>query len=243
MWADEVFLPSIQENKFAMRKPDLQMIVSHGFQATADLPMALYWEQILQEYPDCKFILTTRENSEVWFKSWDVLTKSITQPTFAASFFFTGVRQYSYYLRWLFSLVNKDDAFLTAPFPLPVQNKQAATASYEEHNQRIRENIPRDRLLEYNVKDGWQPLCSFLSIDDCPVTPFPRTNSARSVQVQSISAIIFPLLIVLFVLFYTVARTVRAVTGKTVLQWASEKLEACFFAVGGALFEVKKKLT
>lgn len=222
MWTNDIFLPSIEAKKTLMGKPDLQLI-ANKFQATADLPMALYFEQVMEEYPDCKFVLTERENSEIWFRSWDTLTKSITEPTNLGGFVFSNVRQYSYYLRWLFSNVNKDESYLTTPFPLPHQKKQAAIESYEEHNRKVREKIPAERLLKYNVKEGWAPLCDFLEIANCPQSPFPKTNSARSVQVQAISAFIAPLICFLFVLFYVFASVFQRATGMTVLQWSNWK--------------------
>jgi hypothetical protein len=223
MWVERIFLPSIQQGKAIMGKPDLQMITDFGYQATADLPMALYFDQVMEEFPDCKFILTTRENSEVWFRSWETLTKSISQPTHFGGFFFSSVRKYWHYLRWLYAVVNKDDSFLTRPFPLPEQNKLTAIASYEEHNRRIRQVVPPERLLEYNVKQGWEPLCEFMEITDCPQTPFPKTNSARSVQVQAVSAFLFPLMVVLFCIFFAFAKTFQRLTGMTVMQWAQYK--------------------
>jgi Sulfotransferase domain len=223
MWTNEIFLPSIRSKTSSMGKPNFQLIADHGFTATADLPMALYFEDILHEFPDCKFILTTRENSDVWFRSWDTLTRSITEPTNLGGFFFSNVRRYSYYLRWLFSVVNKDDSYLTIPFPLPHQNKQVAVASYEAHNRRVREIIPPHQLLEYNVKQGWEPLCNFLEITNCPTTPFPKTNSATSVQVQALSAFFVPVIVSLFVLFYGFAQAFRRFTGMTVVQWVNWK--------------------
>jgi hypothetical protein len=220
MWTNEIFLPSIRAQKTIMGKPNLQLIANQ-FQATADLPMALYFEQVLEEYPDCKFILTVREDSETWFRSWDTLTKSITENTNLGGYVFSNVRQYSYYLRWLFSVVNQDESYLTRPFPLPSQNKEAAIASYEEHNRRVRETIPPDQLLEYNVKQGWEPLCQFLEIEACPQTPFPKTNSARSIQVQAISALLFPLFCSLVCLFYVFAKIFHWATGMTILQWVN----------------------
>jgi len=234
MWTNEIFLPSILNKTVDMGRPNFHLIAKQ-FKATADLPMALYFEQVMEEFPDCKFILTTRENSEVWFRSWNTLTKSITQPAHLGGLVFTNVRQYTYYLKWLFAVVNKDDKFLTASNPLPPQNKEAAIASYEEHNRKVRELIPSDRLLEYNVKEGWQPLCNFLEIGECPGTPFPKTNSARAVQVQSISAFIVPLIIVLFVLFSAFATIFQRVTGKTVLQWAKWKRDQLLMKLQRAL--------
>lgn len=219
MWTNEVFKPAIEKNEVMMGKPNLQLIAEHGFQATADFPMALYFEQVLEEYPDCKFILTSRENSDIWFKSWDTLTKSIVKPTQVGQGFIGKVNQYAIYLRWLFSVVNNDPHYLSAPDPLPDQQKGPAIGGYEAHNQRVRDLIPNERLLEYNVKEGWEPLCRFLEIQKCPQTPFPKTNSARSVQVQAISSFVAPFSIVLFVTFYVFALAFRRITGKTVVSW------------------------
>ena len=48
MWAREVFVPSLQVGEAGMGNPDFKLIASHGWRATADLPMALYYEQILK---------------------------------------------------------------------------------------------------------------------------------------------------------------------------------------------------
>lgn len=222
MWTDEIFMPSLENKHAELGTPDFDVITRHGYQATTDLPMALYFEQIHEKYPDCKFILTKRETSEVWFKSWDTLTRSITGPTNFGGMFISGVRQYSIYLRWLFALVNNDDSFLTSRDPKMVQNKEAAIASYERHNARVREVIPSSQLLEYNVRQGWEPLCDFLEIapNDCPLDrPFPKTNSARSVRYQAASAAGTPLLLTFVVLCYALTSIFRRVTGRCVTEW------------------------
>jgi hypothetical protein len=35
--------------------------------------------------------------------------------------------------------------------------------------------IPAERLLVFDVRQGWEPLCNFLGVA-VPDTPFPRTN-------------------------------------------------------------------
>jgi len=101
-FVDNIFYKSIQQDEVItpdMYTPDFDLLLDGGFTATMDLPFALYYKQIHEIYPDCKFILTVRENSEVWFRSWDVLTKSITQPAQYGSFFFTHVNRLNYYMR------------------------------------------------------------------------------------------------------------------------------------------------
>jgi len=220
MWSDNVFIPSIQADAVTMGSPDYDLIASHGYMATTDLPTALYVEEIAAHYPDCKFILTTRSNSEVWFRSWDVLTRSISQPA-RFGVWFPSVRKIGFYMRWLFAVVNKDDSYLSVPFPLPGQIKRDAIASYEEHNRKVRAVIPPHRLLEYNVQDGWEPLCKFLDIENCPTKPFPKSNSARAVQIEAIFSIIFPLSITLFTIFFLFSFVFHKSTGTTVLNWFS----------------------
>ena len=39
-----------------------------------------------------------------------------------------------------------------------------------------RDSIPPERLLVFDVREGWEPLCRFLD-RPVPSSPFPRTNS------------------------------------------------------------------
>lgn len=238
MWAENVFTPSLEAGSALMGEPDFDLMASRGWRATTDLPMALYYRQVLAKYPDCKFVLTTRENSEVWFRSWDMLTKTITQPT-SHFLWMSHVQNLDKYFRWLFAFVNKDSKYFTADYPLPDQIKENAISSYEEHNRRVREVIPEGQLLEYNVKQGWEPLCDFLEIENCPTTPFPKTNSARSVQIQAVAAMVIPLSIVLFILFYLFSCAFKRSTGQTVLQWLGEKRRLILKSL--AEKEVKRK--
>lgn len=41
----------------------------------------------------------------------------------------------------------------------------------------IRGLVPKERLLEWTVEDGWEPLCAFLG-KPVPDEPFPHVNAA-----------------------------------------------------------------
>lgn len=41
----------------------------------------------------------------------------------------------------------------------------------------IRGLVPPDRLLEWDISDGWEPLCKFLG-KPVPDVPFPHANAA-----------------------------------------------------------------
>ncbi len=48
---------------------------------------------------------------------------------------------------------------------------------FEQHIAEVKATIPPDRLLVFDVREGWAPLCAFLG---CPVPdePFPRVNDS-----------------------------------------------------------------
>lgn len=149
----------------------------------------------------------------------------------------------NYAHRWLFSVVNQDNKYLNHPFPLPPQNKARSIASYERHNQHIRDTIPPSHLLEYNVRDGWEPLCQFLEINDCPSNndvPFPKTNSSRAVQIQTFSSFLGPLIVSLLIIFTAFVLVFRRVTGMSVCEWiAVQKMR--FLRLVSNYLEGKKK--
>ena len=55
------------------------------------------------------------------------------------------------------------------------RDEASVIAAYERHNAAVRAAIPPERLLEFEVAQGWEPLCAFLDVP-VPDTPFPRVN-------------------------------------------------------------------
>jgi hypothetical protein len=42
----------------------------------------------------------------------------------------------------------------------------------------VKQTVPKDRLLIFNVKQGWKPLCEFLEVPT-PSNPFPHENETK----------------------------------------------------------------
>jgi hypothetical protein len=51
-------------------------------------------------------------------------------------------------------------------------------AAFEAHAEAVRAGIPAGRLLIYEVRSGWGPLCAFLG-QPVPAQPFPVTNNRQ----------------------------------------------------------------
>ncbi|CBY16205.1 unnamed protein product [Oikopleura dioica] len=83
---------------------------------------------------------------------------------------------------------SRDGPFIPAPLHMLWPNKHLdnfesaiieGKSYYREHNERVKKIVPKDRLLIWNVKDGWEPLCKFLN-KDIPKIPIPHVNKTGS---------------------------------------------------------------
>ena len=51
---------------------------------------------------------------------------------------------------------------------------------FAKHVKAVRETIPSDRLLVFDVKQGWDPLCAFLGVPIPEDEPFPHVNDTAA---------------------------------------------------------------
>jgi len=56
-------------------------------------------------------------------------------------------------------------------------------AKYRKHNERVRAIAPKEKLLEYQVQQGWEPLCAFLG-KEVPEVEFPRADDWKEYKEQ-----------------------------------------------------------
>jgi len=132
--------------------------VFEGFGATVDWPSTSAWRELAAHYPQAKLVLTTRD-TEGWYKS--------VQDTIYRDFDFTGAPE-----PWRSMAL----AMTRFTFGEPRPDKAKMIATYEAHNALVRKTFGPDRLLDFQVRQGWGPLCEFLGVP-APETDFPRVNS------------------------------------------------------------------
>lgn len=53
--------------------------------------------------------------------------------------------------------------------------EEAAADFFNAWNEEVVRSVPADRLLVFEAKDGWGPLCRFLGVP-VPDAPYPRVN-------------------------------------------------------------------
>ena len=162
------------------RHPNFKEIYQ-GVDAVTDVPPAFWFEEISAVYPEAKVILTVRDSEDAWLKSW----KEHLQ---------LGSKMLPFYVRVLFYILpwmkKTKHFFDTLHQAIYGSFNPEATAlyrvKYRQHNERVQAVIPAEKLLVFNVKQGWKPLCEFLGCD-VPSTPFPRVNVAHSDTKSKIS--------------------------------------------------------
>lgn len=60
--------------------------------------------------------------------------------------------------------------------------QQNARAVYRQHYAKIRALVPKERLLEYRLGSGWEPLCTFLG-KRVPNEEFPWKNESKEMEI------------------------------------------------------------
>ncbi|MFZ1989556.1 MAG: sulfotransferase, partial [Alphaproteobacteria bacterium] len=60
-------------------------------------------------------------------------------------------------------------------------------AQFKRHIEEVKQAIPKERLLIFDVREGWEPLCGFLGVA-VPQTTFPQTNSREELLAMRAAA-------------------------------------------------------
>lgn len=144
--------------------------VFRGFRATVDWPAARWWREIAAHYPDAKVLLSVRD-PEDWYRS---MSDTIYQPMKLPVP--DGAPEI---VRLQSEMVRK--AVLAETFDNRFDDKALAIQVFKRHNQEVRDSIDSARLLEFDVREGWAPLCRFLEVP-IPDEPFPRLNDTATTQ-------------------------------------------------------------
>ncbi|MGA7871128.1 MAG: sulfotransferase family protein [Candidatus Binatus sp.] len=144
--------------------------IFRGFRATVDWPAARWWREIAAYYPNAKVLLSVRD-PEAWYRS---MSETIYQPMKSPAP--DGAPEL---VRLQTEMARK--AVLAETFDNRFEDKAHAIEVFKRHNQEVRATIDPARLLEFDVRQGWAPLCRFLEVP-IPDEPFPRLNDTATTQ-------------------------------------------------------------
>ena len=150
--------------------------------AVTDMPAASFATDLIEAYPDAKVILVQRDE-DAWYRSFERVFVDA-------------------YDSWLWTIIARLDPGRVGHMEKFLRRSVAqchfrasstsefrsnARNVYREHYTNIRELLEQrdeteSRLLEFDLRDGWVPLCSFLGRDIPKDIPFPKVNEDKMIQ-------------------------------------------------------------
>ncbi|KXJ89358.1 hypothetical protein Micbo1qcDRAFT_12058 [Microdochium bolleyi] len=137
---------------------------------------AFFAPQLIDQYTNSKVVIVERD-VDAWIKDMDEL---LITPLFSTSGHL--------FSRYLEPIANRSDHWTARQ--LLAKYFQADTreailknmrGAYEAHYNTIREKVPAERLLEYKLGSGWEPLCSFFG-EPIPNFPFPQEDETTTMR-------------------------------------------------------------
>mmetsp|Transcript_74790 Transcript_74790/g.165440 ORF Transcript_74790/g.165440 Transcript_74790/m.165440 type:complete len:263 (+) Transcript_74790:116-904(+) len=165
-----------------------------GYDVAMDEPWQLLYPEVMERFPEAKFVLTMQPSPEQWYSAYERFVHNVMQkPTFVqginmsmleTSSHLRGVKRHgrprgldnipelvpvrgvsganlARYYNCEFDALVQDDKMV-----------QQCIDGYNAHNANVMRMIPPEKLLVFNLTDGWEPLCKFLDVP-IPSEPFP----------------------------------------------------------------------
>ena len=194
-----------------------------------DWPSCSFYGALMEAFPEASVILTVRDPAP-WYESTRSTIYGLRRLTTGplpvrvafsfAGLFFPGVVGAA---RLADRLVWEDT------FDGHFEDRDYAMEVFERHNDAVRRRVPPERLLVFDVREGWEPLCDFLGVE-VPDDPFPRLNEAREMRRRLLGLVALSATVPAFAVLTGVAATVfivRRVARSRYLN-RQERLETSF---------------
>lgn len=131
-----------------------------GFNATSSMPACFLYKELMERYPNARVVLTVRGdgNGTAWAKSVKgsigLLRKSMERVPFR---WIPFIQRFKILMGWVFAKrkVYWDDNFEFDDNDL--------AKMYNDWVEEVKATVSEEKLLVFAPKDGWKPLCDFLS--------------------------------------------------------------------------------
>jgi hypothetical protein len=141
-------------------------VLFQNFQATVDFPASVVYKELMEAFPEAKIVHTVRDPERWYDSTYETIyqVKSVVP-------------------NWLQKLVPLVSRFTEMErrliwqnlFEGNFENRQRAIEIFHQHTEAVKSTVPAERLLIFNVNEGWEPLCQFLDVP-LPDRPFPHVN-------------------------------------------------------------------
>jgi len=141
-----------------------------GFESAVDFPASVVYQDLMEAFPDAKVVHTVRDPDRWYESTFETIYQARTLVP-----------------RWLKRLVPFTGRFTEmvdalvwdGVFDGRFEDRDYAIARFDEWTAEVVATVPAERLLVFDVRDGWEPLCDFLRVLQ-PAGEFPRVNDRES---------------------------------------------------------------
>jgi len=162
----------------------IKQMVDDGYNATTDFPTCLLYEELMEAFPDAKVILSVRSSGEAW-------ADSVLSTIGAIGPLMTDRAPFKYNEFW--------DTFYTTTYPYLWEeigvaplgevdcskplDRDALIKAHDDWTERVKANVPAEKLLVHASKDGYGPICEHLNIPSGEAPDeYPHLNDTKQYQ-------------------------------------------------------------
>ncbi len=160
-----------QQGPDSLTAADFDQVIGHCA-AITDHAAAAFALDLIAAYPEAKVILNVRKDVDAWHRS-------VMQTLMPLH------RSWKFWVRsWFCSeLFWVQESFMRGNWNLFYKGdfEKNSRIVLKEHCNAIRAHVAPDRLLEWEIHDGWESLCQFLG-KPVPSGPFPTLNAGKNYE-------------------------------------------------------------
>ncbi|MFI5003613.1 MAG: sulfotransferase family protein [Solirubrobacterales bacterium] len=149
-----------------------------GFEATVDWPGGYFYKELMEVYPDAKVLLSVRK-PESWEPSFRETIVGLSHGEALMRLLASARGEIDPRWRRYLDLVDRMFWGPEGTFAEGWAEPEQLIEQFERHNEQVKSVVPPERLLVWQVTEGWEPLCEFLGVD-VPSEPLPHENDRET---------------------------------------------------------------
>ena len=138
------------------------------YQAGLDYPLSVFYKELMGVYPEAKVILTVRDPQRWYESTLETIYQGAALPDWALRI----LPPYRDFIKMVRTAVWE------GLFEGRSEERAYAINVFENWVIEVKRTVPAEKLLIFSVKDGWEPLCTFLGVS-VPDKPFPHINDRK----------------------------------------------------------------
>jgi hypothetical protein len=149
-----------------------------GVNSTVDWPGGYFYRELMERYPEAKVLLSVRD-PHAWERSFRETIWNMGHGESVLRLLSSARAHVDPRWRDYLALVERMFWGPQGTFAAGNAQPEQLIAEFERHNAEVRASVPAERLLVWEVREGWQPLCEFLEVP-VPAEPLPHVNDRET---------------------------------------------------------------